>query len=62
MRFLLDENLPARYGDLLHHANPELTLLCVGQAVAPPHGTPDPVILAWCEEHDFDRIDYIPLR
>jgi predicted nuclease of predicted toxin-antitoxin system len=53
MRFLLDENLPARYRDLLYRANPELSLRRVGQADAPPHGTTDPAILAWCEEHDF---------
>jgi hypothetical protein len=53
MQLLLDENLPARYLDLLHHAKPELTVRSVGQADAPPLGTPDPALLAWGEEHDF---------
>jgi hypothetical protein len=53
MRFLLDENLSARYQDLLSHANPDLTLRRVGKRDAPAYGTPDAAILAWCEEHDF---------
>lgn len=53
MQLLFDENLPARYRDRLKRTNPELTVRCVGDVDSPVHGTLDPEILAWCEEHDF---------
>lgn len=53
MRYLLDEHIPPRYRTQLLRTEPGLTVWAIGDPGAPPLGTPDRQILAWCETHDF---------
>jgi hypothetical protein len=53
MRYLLDEHIPPVYRTQLLRDEPELTVWAIGDPGAPPLGTPDPQILAWCEMHSF---------
>jgi hypothetical protein len=53
MRYLLDEHIAPTYRAQLLRAAPELEVWIVGDPGAPPRGTLDPAILAWCEEHNF---------
>ena len=53
MRLLLDENVAGHFQAAISHALPRLTILRVGEHDAPPKGTLDPEILAWCEEHNY---------
>ena len=49
VRFLLDENLSPRLAIMLRRAYPEMDILRVGEAGAPPLETPDPAILLFVE-------------
>jgi hypothetical protein len=53
MRYLLDEHIAPAYRAQLLRAAPGLEVWIVGDPGAPPRGTLDPGILAWCEEHSF---------
>ena len=55
-RFLIDENISPEYRTQLLRHKPSLTVLVIGDENAPPKGTPDPEILAWCEQHQFSLI------
>ena len=55
-RFLIDENISPRYRTQLLYHEPSLTVLAVGDEGAPLKSTPDPEILAWCEQHQFSLI------
>ncbi len=53
IRYLLDENVnPVLRTELLRR-EPRLTVWKIGDPGAPPKGTPDLDILAWCEENSF---------
>lgn len=49
--FLLDENLPIDLADALPRVEPAIEFYAVGDALAPPKGTPDPQLLLFAEEH-----------
>lgn len=50
--FLLDENMPHRaIRKLLRQREPKVRIWVVGQSEAPPLSAPDPILLAWIEEH-----------
>ena len=53
VRFLLDENVAPLYRRELLRRDPALVIWKVGDISAPPEGTPDPDLLAWCEENAF---------
>ena len=53
IRYLLDENMPHSVRDQLLYHEPNLLILCVGDDMAPPLGTPDPVILDWIEQNGY---------
>ena len=55
-RFLIDENISPEYRTQLLRHEPSLTVLAVGDEGAPPKSTPDPDILEWCEQHQFNLI------
>ena len=55
-RFLIDENISPEYRTQLLNHEPSLTVLAVGDEGAPPKSTPDPEILVWCEQHQFNLI------
>jgi hypothetical protein len=50
--FLLDENLPDWWLPAICARQPHLVVWKLGDGVAPPKRTPDPVILDWCETND----------
>ncbi len=52
LKYLLDENVDHIYQTQLLLHNPDLVVLVVGGADAPPKRTLDPEILCWCEEND----------
>ena len=47
--FLLDENLPPKLKSAVLHLQPEIDILRVGDANAPPLGTLDPEIISYLE-------------
>lgn len=51
--FLLDENLPLWWHAAISHRQPHLQVWRMGDPGALPLHTPDPLILDWCEFHDF---------
>ncbi|MDQ3707652.1 MAG: DUF5615 family PIN-like protein [Chloroflexota bacterium] len=51
-RFLLDENVNPAIRTQLARLAPEVSVWIVGDPGSVPLGTPDPVILDWCEDHD----------
>ena len=55
-RYLIDENLSGIYRTQLLHYEPSLTVLMIGDEGAPARSTPDPEILAWCEQNQFSLI------
>ena len=55
-RFLIDENISPKYRTQLLYHEPSLTVLVIGDEDVPARGTPDPEILAWCEQHQFSLI------
>ena len=55
-RFLIDENLSPAYRTQLLRHEPSLTVLAVGDEGAPAKSTPDPEILEWCEQNQFNLI------
>ena len=55
-RFLIDENISPKYRTQLLYHEPSLTVLAVGDEGAPPKSTPDPEILVWCEQNQFNLI------
>jgi hypothetical protein len=52
MRLLLDENVPALLYEAITRSLPQVTVEIIGRPEAPPKGTLDPEILAWCEHHE----------
>ena len=52
-RFLLDENMDRAIQRQLQRLNSEIDVRLVGDAEAPPRGTPDPDILMWMEHNDY---------
>jgi hypothetical protein len=56
--FLLDENISRSLRDGLSRRWPEMIVWMVGDPGLLPRGTPDPVILQWCEAHHFALITY----
>ena len=55
-RYLIDENISPQYRTQLLYHEPSLTVLAVGDEGAPPKSTPDPEILVWCEQNQFNLI------
>ncbi len=55
-RYLIDENISPKYRTQLLYHEPSLTVSAVGDEGAPPKSTPDPKILAWCEQNQFSLI------
>ena len=55
-RYLIDENISPQYRTQLLNHEPSLTVLAVGDEGAPPKSTPDPEILVWCEQNQFNLI------
>ena len=55
-RYLIDENISPKYRTQLLYHEPSLTVLAVGDKGAPPKSTPDPEILVWCEQNQFNLI------
>jgi hypothetical protein len=53
LRFLLDEHVPSLYRTELIRREPGLVVWRLGDPEAPPRGTPDPLILEWCERQEF---------
>jgi hypothetical protein len=51
--YLLDEHIPRWWRRALIQQQPSLKALCVGEPGAPPLQSADPVLLEWCETHDF---------
>lgn len=49
---LLDENISLILGEIIEEREPTIRVFSVGDSIAPPHGTPDPQLLEWIEEHD----------
>ena len=55
-RFLIDENISPEYRTQLLRHEPSLTVLVIGDEGVPARGTPDPDILKWCEQNQFNLI------
>jgi hypothetical protein len=55
-KYLLDEHVNPRFKRAVHQQNPEIVVWSIGDPGAPPHETPDPDILRWCEEQGFTLI------
>ena len=53
LKYLLDENVNDSLRKGLHARHPEIVVWRIGDPAAPPIGTLDPAILAWCEENGF---------
>ena len=51
VRFLLDEHVDHAVQRQLRRLEPQLVVLAVGDAGAPPAGTSDPDLLHWLEAH-----------
>lgn len=56
LKYLLDENVDPDLRTALKAKWPEMVVWHVGDPSTPPDQTPDPEILAWCEEHVFTLI------
>lgn len=50
--FLLDENLPNWWQVAIQAREPHLQIWKIGDGIAPPKRTADPVIFDWCEIND----------
>ena len=50
--YLLDEHLPRALKRALGLRGPGLEVWRIGDPGAPPRGTPDPVLLDWCETNN----------
>jgi hypothetical protein len=50
--FLIDEQLPIWWPSAILALYPHLSIWIIGDGIAPPKSTPDPIILDWCETHD----------
>jgi hypothetical protein len=53
IRYLLDENMPHGVRDQLLYHEPGMQVLCIGDDMAPPIGSPDPDILEWLEQFGY---------
>ncbi|MEW6364357.1 MAG: DUF5615 family PIN-like protein [Acidobacteriota bacterium] len=53
VQYLLDENVGPAVRTALLAREPSLTVWRVGMPGAPPYGTKDPALLAWCEDNGF---------
>lgn len=53
LQYLCDENVESALIAALRRRDAELTIWAIGEPGAPAHGTLDPDILIWCEEHNF---------
>jgi hypothetical protein len=52
LAYLLDEHVPRALRAAILRRSPDLSVWHIGQAGAPPFGTPDPLVLQWCESAD----------
>lgn len=52
-RFLLDEHINRAIQRQLRRLDARIQVLAVGDAGAPPSGTPDPDLLIWIEENGY---------
>jgi hypothetical protein len=50
--FLLDEHLPKWWRRVIVQQQ-GLKVVCIGDPAAPPLRSPDPLLLEWCEKHDY---------
>lgn len=50
--YLLDEHLPSSWRARIA-SDLQVDVWMVGDPAAPPKGTPDPDVLAWCEDYGF---------
>ena len=55
-RFLIDENISPEYRTQLLNHEPSLKVFVIGDEDAPAKGAPDPEILEWCEQNQFNLI------
>jgi hypothetical protein len=53
VQYLLDEHVPHEYRTQLLARLPNLVVWVVGDPSTLPRGSPDPMLLEWCETHDF---------
>lgn len=53
LRFLLDEHVNRAVQRQFRRIAPAVEILAVGDAGAPPTGSPDPVLLRWLEVHAY---------
>ena len=53
IRFLLDEHVSPAIQRQLRRLAPQIEILAVGDAEAPPNGALDPDILVWLEENNY---------
>lgn len=53
IRYLLDENVDVLFHTQLLRREPAMVVWRVGTPGAPPTGTSDPDLLAWCEHNSF---------
>ena len=53
IRYLLDENVDPLFRTELLRQEPRMVVWRIGDPNTPPSGTPDPIILEWCEENNF---------
>ncbi len=52
-RLMLDENVSLVYRDQLLLHDPSIVVAAVGDREVLPKGTPDPLILEWCDREGF---------
>lgn len=57
-RFLLDENMSHAVRDGLRRRDERIEVMAIGDANAPPFGTPDPAILEWLEAGGYSLATY----
>jgi hypothetical protein len=53
LQYLFDENVDGALVAAMRQRDEALIIWAIGDPGAPKHGTLDPDILIWCEEHDF---------
>jgi Domain of unknown function (DUF5615) len=55
-QFLLDEHVGAKLQRALLRRQRDMLVWHIGDAGAPPRGTPDPEILLWCERDGYSLV------
>jgi hypothetical protein len=53
LNYLLDEHVDPALASGLRQRDPSILVWCIGDPGAPQRNTSDPVILDWCELHNF---------